>query len=311
MLYYNNAFKNTYLSSIPRTAVIPAQKYFAESTEMENKKRKDIALFTKEEWFEYLQSINVITINKIKPYYDFYKKYSEVYFEKNKVDTENAYKAITEEDMVAYSNSIVNKEICLPREVLLTLVNEIPSPIDQFLVLALYEGIRGDHFQDITMLQTTDIDVENREFHLAGGNVVKVSEELLNIALKASKQTVYITPQSPFSNESASSVTLGQDEYIFKIRSNSKSKTIKVNPTRVYRKFTVLRQFFGNDAFDIPRIVNSGFVYGLNEILKKNGKESYREIADLPETQQLRERYEFTGGELKRVTERLKRIKFL
>lgn len=311
MLYFNNEFKNKYIESLNKGYVVPAQEYFNQSAKFEEKMGKDIALFDKAEWFEFLQSINIITLNKAKQFYAFFATYAKAYISKNSPDSENFYQTITDEDLVEYTSNVVNKEMCIQRDMMLTLVNEIPSPIDQYMVLAIYEGIKGENFTDITMLREEDIDTENNEFHLASGRVVKVSQELVNIALKASAQTVYVTPQSPLSNKTTSAVNLGESEYVFKIRNNSQTKTAVNNPKRIYDKFLRLKNFFENTEFDVPRVLNSGYVCGLQKILKENDKQYLREIADLPETKELSDRYGFNSKNFKHVTLRLKRTNFI
>lgn len=308
--FFNKETKNQYIETLGTTDTIPAQKYFKKAADFEAKNGKDIALFSDTEWFDFLLENNIITLNKVKIYFDFFARYALYYFSKNKTNEKNHYKDVTNEELVQYTCGIINSEKCIRRDMMLTMVSEIPSPIDQFLVLALYEGIKGNNFSDIFLLKRQDINTETREFHLASGKVVQVSPELMNIALKAERQTIYLAPQSPLLDIKTAEVTLCESEFVFKLRNNATSMN-NINVSRIYRKFAMLRNFFENDEFDAPRIINSGYVDGLKRIMDIYQQDNMKKIYGLPETKALTDRYGFNTSDFRRVIDRLKRTNYI
>lgn len=305
MLCYNEATKKKYIESLKETFRKNAENYFLESAGFENTTGKDIALFGAEELFDFFKSIDVITINKVYRYVTFFTDYAEWYFANNKPSHDNHIAEITKEKMIAYTTEIVNKETFIPKELLLKLVSEIPSYVDQFLIMCIYEGVRGEEYRDAMMLKADDIDVGNRIFHLQSGKDITVSQELIDIALRASKQTGYVLPQSPFSTKRPAGGNLDEAEYIFRVRDNSSRET--PGASRIYNRFMAYKDFFENPEFTPIRLADSGFTYELLKVMKKHDKKQVKYIYGTPEMNELKERYDYAGTEDRYIARKLKK----
>lgn len=309
MLYYNENMKNKYIAALNGSSVKYASEYFQQSAEFENRKGKDIALFTNEEWFEFLFEINVVTINKAYRYYMFFAEYAQFYFAECKSEQKNHFMEIDKDKLTAYTSGIVNKEACISRELLLKMIAEIPSYVDQFLILCLYEGVRGEEYKDVMCLKESDIDTENNIFHLQSGKSIKVSQELVDIALRAAKQNSYVLPQSPFSTKRPSGGNLDDTEYIFRVRDNSSKETPDVS--RIYNRFMAYKDFFENPEFTPPRLSDSGLTYGIRTLMDLYQKTQVKYIYAVPEMNELKERYDYANTETRFIARRLKRNGYL
>lgn len=309
MLYYNNEIKEKYMVSLGAACDNTIREYFEQASVVESEKGKDIALFDAEEWFEFLKSIDVITINQVARRTAVFTKYAAWYYDQYKLKTANEFVNIAPEMMISYTTEIVNAQKYIPKDMLLKMIAEIPNAADRFMILCLYEGVKGDEYDDIQLLKLEDIDIENRIFHLHSGRDVKVSEELLETALLADQQKSYITSHSPFSEIKVSSTRVIDSDYVFKGRENMNAGI--THRKRIHKRFLYLKDFFENAEFTTARILDSGLTYAIYDLMKVYGATEFKEIYGTQELVDLQDRFGHSGSEPRILIRNLKRKGYL
>lgn len=70
------------------------------------------------------------------------------------------------------------------------ITSQLANAQDKFIIYALFEGIRGVHFSDLTGIKVTDVDFEYHIIHLPNRDV-KMNEEFEEITKKTIFQEVY------------------------------------------------------------------------------------------------------------------------
>ncbi len=81
----------------------------------------------------------------------------------------------------------------IDRETLLLLIQQLPNPCDQFLLLGLFEGFSGPNHVELSKFQYSDIDIEKSVANVSTGRTIPISRELINIAHEAKESTIYIS----------------------------------------------------------------------------------------------------------------------
>lgn len=106
-------------------------------------------------------------------------------------DNQNHYLEITSElARTLLNNTLIDSRI-LTRQQLSEGLNKLVNPIDKFIILALFEGIRGEKYQDITLANINQI--KGNTIKLISGRTVNISNELKNYAMEANDTYVYYT----------------------------------------------------------------------------------------------------------------------
>lgn len=303
-MLYNNEIKSKYIQNKGRAYGNVATTYFTQTKSVEEEKGKDIALFTNEEWFEFLFSIDVITIHNVNRYTEFFKTYAKWYSVNMKTEEQNYFDKIGKDQMIFYTTNIINKDNYIPRDLFVKLVNDIPNAVDRYVLLCIYEGIKGEDFSDIILLKQSDIDRENNIFHLHSGKDVVVSDELMQAAIAACSQKNFVTLKSPFDPKTPATGTLDNVEYVFRVRDNASYNAPKSR--NMYRKFASYKSYFENSEINAPRLLSSGFIAKLHEIMEKYDADQPKQVYDTQELKDAVSNLYGEGVDARRVVSRLK-----
>lgn len=95
------------------------------------------------------------------------------------------------------------------------------NPQDKFIIYALFEGIRGTYFSDLTGIKVTDVDFDKHVIHLSNRDV-KMNEEFEEITKKTIFQEVY------YKRGNLERTSIGyelnmENEYVLKPKPHSKN----------------------------------------------------------------------------------------
>lgn len=293
---YNEDIKKRYIASQNfESSVNYFEFIFARYSEMEETLHKDIAEFSEAEiktLFSTSSSINTLRklCGSLETYTNYYNKN-----ERKDDSADNGYSHFTDNDLMDLLKENQENSLYISRDQLLHMIAEIPNAIDRYLILALYEGIKGEKYSDITMLQVKDIDIANQSFHLYSGKTVEVSEELFETAIKGARQRFYTGLKENFSV--SGTVDLEDSDYIFRARNNASNSDTDIDKkaTRVSQRFIVLKKFLNDSNFNVTRVFNSGYVYQLKELKKKCPDKEWKELDGTPEVTEINKRYNIKG----------------
>lgn len=160
---------------------------------IESSKGKDLYNFTKSDIFEAHKYQNYKSFETLLVHHINLKNYVYWAMRHNLVDDGmNHFADFTHQEIYQCVNQLQIKMSILTREVVEKSVGNIKNPRDRFMVMCVYEGIRGKKFSDMLSLHIEDFDVENKTVKLPNGIVRSVSPVLIDLAFKANEQSVYI-----------------------------------------------------------------------------------------------------------------------
>lgn len=212
---------------------------------------------------EFLQ----VTRNQLRRYVDWLSQYEDV---------ENVYESIELEELKECLYKLDDRIIT--RNELLRQMESLLNESDKFFCLALFEGIRGHAYRDMHYISKKDIDINNNTITLKSGETRKVSEELIEIGIKAINSHEYNcyskTLVRPYKDPTS--------EYVFKALNNSIANDGEEVPETTllskYKQISMrIRNELGNeDAFKPKALRDSGMVHMINKLYKSD-KRKYKD----------------------------------
>lgn len=275
-------FENTNYKNIYATI-------FNHAVDFENKFSKDLSAFNQDEAKEYLCSFNCSNHDTLGAYASLIRKYNE-YCMENKVPGAS-------NEVWSKINLNFIKENCLADteevqyitpEMLDNVLEMLPNPCDQFLVLGLYEGLYGFNLEDIWKLSIDDIDENNKTMSLPSGRTIKVSQKLIDLA-KASNDTY--TYES-IAGEQTRKLELDKEcPYVFKHRPNARTPYNSSSAmTRLTSRMVNIRNYTGLPWVTVPKLNNSGLIEDIKALMKEKNV-SLKELIYSDDFDELREKH--------------------
>lgn len=198
---YNEERKLRYLEEKAKTVDTPQDiliTRFKQVEEMEEKLQKDVSDFTAYELMEFYKRRNFAALDTVIVTDSLMSDYTDWCISQNLVkDGQNHHVELTQSILKQCINSVKQSKKIVSREQLMGYIESgnnghfLENPVDKFVLLALFEGIKGNDLSDLTNLKLSDID--GNEVHLKSGRVFKISNQLVKYANLASNEYEYTT----------------------------------------------------------------------------------------------------------------------
>lgn len=162
--------------------------YFNRAEETELRFEKDLSQFTTPEIIAMYKSfctpsldMLIVINNQFLNYTNWYMKHIE------NIDNQNHYREMRSDILInCVSYAGFNSNI-LSREVLLALIKDFTNPYEQFLYLAIFEGVKGEQMSDFFNLKVSDFILDKKMLQLSN-RVISVSSKLIHYAQQASDE---------------------------------------------------------------------------------------------------------------------------
>lgn len=190
---YNEECKKRFISERYEESILPKnylECQFEKVSSMEEKLNKDVSNFTFYEITEYYKLLNVSSVASLIVMNSQFSLYTQWCLQQNLVnDGQNHFLEMRREDY----NNCINKALfdskVVTREIVLGWVDQLPNPKDQFILLALFEGIKGKDFCELVNLRPEDIN--GNTVNLCTGRKFEISNRLLNIIEDCKEEKIY------------------------------------------------------------------------------------------------------------------------
>ena len=255
------------------------QNLFEKVEPFENFYKKDCFDFSKTEILNTLASFGSFSVSTLKSNKSFLNMYTQ-WANLNNIATTgiNAYESVTQEDLVRCVGEDANSYRLITEDKLNDVLKQTLNPSDQYLLLGLYEGIRGEDYKELMNLREEDIDTENCTFYLRDTDrTVKVPRKLVNYALDAIHTYEYDGCKREGGRIVAANLNPNDDTPI-KGRVSVSTDDTKNRVRRVTRRMRTLKGYF-DDApeLSVPRLFMAGFVNKIKKLADDN-KVSYNDV---------------------------------
>lgn len=184
-------------------------------------------------------------------------------------DNQNHYNELTKNELALFINVASKDARIITKSELLSLLLDIPNVSDQFLALAIFEGLGGTQFADFYEL-TMDNFSGNEV--TVGGRTLIVSDKLIELAEKASKEYVKYSYYCELKRGYKKT-----DPRIIKDSSNAGEPTLGRNQRKIYMRLYALEKEYGK-AFVYNSLHNSGRIEMIKFLLSKDKENDVKKV---------------------------------
>lgn len=162
--------------------------YFNRVEETEKRFGKDLGVFTTSEIIAMYKSLCTPSLDMLNVINNQFLNYTNWYMRnvENK-DNQNHYREMSTDVLLSCISYAGFNSNILTRNELLGIIREFANPYEQFLYLALFEGVKGEQFSDFDNLKLTDFKRDKKVLQLSN-RTIPVSTELIHYAEEATTE---------------------------------------------------------------------------------------------------------------------------
>lgn len=192
---FNTNIKLDYIKLKMKNTSLPInylEREFERVGEYEELLNKDLCNFTIQEIINYYKMRTTSYIDVLASLNSQFKLYTNWCLLNNYVsDNQNHYTEINKDILYECINIKKLSRNILTKKDITKLINSVINYRDKFIILAIFEGIKGKNFCEIINLKLDDIDEKNMTAKLCTGRTVNVSKELIEYAQLSAKEYIY------------------------------------------------------------------------------------------------------------------------
>ena len=190
---YNSEIKLRYIEYKTDLTIVPdkyLERLFIKTERFETELGKDVSNFTYYEIMNMYKTWNEASYEVLQVSNSHLSLYTQWCIEQSLVvDAQNHYLEFNKDMFMTCTNSMINDKKIVTREQVLQWANQLNNPSDSFIFLALFEGIKGEQYKELTNLKLSDF--HDGKVDLCTGRTIEISTELYNFALQASQEEFY------------------------------------------------------------------------------------------------------------------------
>ena len=267
---YNNELKNRYINEKESQAIIPKNYLncnFEKASVFEDELNKDLSNWTTTEILDYYKYLSTASIDTLIVLNSHFGLYTQWCIQNGLVkDHQNHFLEISKEILKTCLNIGLAKQKIISREQLVTAIKELPNPSDQFVLMAIFEGIKGKDFCEIINARMSGI--KQGKMALCTEREILVSKELENIAYESAEEYKYYTLGMQKDKEI---ILVDNADSIIKDYPNSSPGSDEfIKGRRIYNKLNRAIGYLGlSESMTANSIYESGRIWFIREELKK------------------------------------------
>ena len=279
---YNEEFKKQFIETRKikyKDAESVLTVIFNRVGKFENRLKKDCCDFSQREIIKMFVDFDTPSRSSLINICSQLKTYTDYCLEKGIVkDKANHYKEISQEDYSRFINTDVGRGRIITRAKLLDLFigNALRNPCDQFLCLGIFEGLGGPGLIEFANLKMSDF--KGNEVHLNTGRVLKVSDELVNIAKRSSNtyEKYAIWSDTAAANNSSKPL-MENDDNIIKASVNAVDLSPDKRARNMRDTLAYCRKAVDVDALRTKALIESGRIEMINNLMETGKYETWKD----------------------------------
>ena len=181
--FYNSELKIQYIEEKSKEVIISnnyLECQFNKTCKFEEELNKDLSNFTVYEIVEYYKMLNISSFDTLFVMNSQFSMYTQWCLQKSLVkDNQNHFLEMTLEHLKDCLNKALVDMKIVTRETVLNWIDQLPNPKDQFVLLGLFEGLKGKDFCELSKLRSENI--KGNITTLCTGREIELSNRLLKI----------------------------------------------------------------------------------------------------------------------------------
>ena len=267
--FYNPELKIQYIEEKSKEVIISSnylECQFNKTSKMEEELGKDLSNFTVYEIVEYYKMLNASSFDTLFVMNSQFSMYTQWCLQKSLVkDNQNHFLEMTLEHLKDCLNKVLFKMRFVTRGRILNWVDELPNPKDQFVLLGLFEGLKGKDFCELSKLRPENIKGDIAS--LCTGREIKLSNRLLKIISDCVIEDKYYS----ITGNATKVMPLLDKGFVIKDYPNARADVSDFQVGRkIYNSITRILNYFDVGNF---MTANSVFESGKIDMIKERAKE--------------------------------------
>ena len=292
-MLYNEEIKLRFISERNKEVILPEnylERQFRKTSDMEKELNKDLSNFTFYEIIEYYKLLNVSSLDSLSVMNSQFSLYTQWCLQENLVkDNQNHFLEINIDIMRGCVNKALFNMKIVSKNTILNWVEQLPNPKDQFVLLGLFEGIKGKDFCELLKLKPEDINKNNNTAKLFTGREIKISDKLSSIIDECVLETKYYS----ITGNNTKIMPLINRGFIIKDYPNAKDNVSDFFAGRkIYNSIMRILNYFDVGFMTANSIYESGKINMIKEQSKKL-KISPKEYIYTNNIKEVEEKYNF------------------
>ena len=274
---YQGNSKDTYVRNI-----------FGKIESEESFKEKDICEFNEKEILEVLKSFNTSSVNSLRVKCSILRSYAAWCERKGLIKNNmNCFNNVYGEDIDKCVNKEMKKSKLMSYERLLSLCNDLPNPVDQFILLGIFEGMKGKRLIELTSLRLKDL---HEDYFDLPTRKIKVTTKLYAVAMEAATTDIYVTLRGRYQEKN-----LLQCDYVFKPKATAcvEISLEEDNYARIRKRMSNIKEVLDEPELTVASLYYSGMIHYMNKIAEEKGIDLL-DVINVPEYEQIKDKYQIT-----------------
>lgn len=254
---YNAITTSTFLETIFNKTAFYEEHY-----------EKDVCDFILSEIIELFRSYGSSSKETLRTRASILRTYTYWCIENNlSYDNINHYEELTTDHIISCVNKVIFDKKYFGRKQLDTYANGLNNACDKFILYALFEGIKGENYDELINLGRKDIDYLNKRVKLCSGRELEVSKELIDLAVQSVDTYEYYSLKD---DELFVSSLKEDSDLVLKPRNNVTSETEAAAYQRLVKRIARIKKELDAPELTIPRVFNSGILDSIKESSKEH-----------------------------------------
>lgn len=254
---------------------------FIKAARVEKIYDKDLCTFNTEEINELVESLGYTTENTIRAalsYFSTYVNWCMLHSMRGDYETGiNDFEIfINTQDLSKFTSRIKNKNRYITKEEMGYALEALNNPIDQAILLGIYEGIFGEELYELrTLKKEGSINFETNQVtlvNLDGSKRTKtISQELADIFQDAINQQVYLVANGEETKVKNKVRALAKSEYIIRPISKGTNSHEMMEYSAIVGRFITIKKYAGLEYVTPQSLFDSGAINRVVELTKEKG----------------------------------------
>lgn len=217
---------------------------------------KDLSDFTPEQIKMMYKAYGYTVFESLKVANSWYKKYTDWC---GKADN-NAFATFREPELAKLVN---NDEAIVSEKKIIQWCRELPNPSDRFLLLGLFEGIKGENFADFVNLTVYDLYPQEGKIYIQGRGKLPFSGRLIGYGLESADTLEYASITGKMKKKGK---FIESDLVIKEYAAGQETAQDFFKGRRIYRKLLRILGFvYGGTQLTATSISDSGIIAMINK----------------------------------------------
>lgn len=270
---YNEEVKKRYIVEKENSTTVDKHylpNLFKKCEPFEEKLNKDACNFTTREIENMMKTINFSSFESIGVANSSFSQYTMWCMKQGMVlDSQNHYLELNRPRLAELVNKTVQNMRIVSREKVLDWCFEMPNASDQFIMLGLFEGIKGQDFCEFTMMKNDDVHLEKSTITVPNRGEMDFSCELCTFGMQSAEATEYFSVTGKMERI----VPVAESDYIIKNYPNVFDNVSQFQKgRRIYNRLARAFSFLGiGDWMSASALVDSGVVHMVRNRSKELG----------------------------------------